>query len=134
MNKEFSFSSKAVNQSLIFGIILLGCGVAIIFLGRINVMAIVFGFLLILMSFWQKKNKPVILLDDHLILKAAPIAPKKMVLYSDIKSIGGDLVRKGFLMVNDSGTEKKVVLPFMALTAEDRAALVSELQLKIKKN
>ncbi|HXC06932.1 MAG TPA: hypothetical protein VNZ86_19370 [Bacteroidia bacterium] len=134
MNKSFPFSQKAINQSLIFGGVLLACGIAIVFLGRLNVTAMTFGLLLILMGLWQKKNSPVILLDDHLILKQAPIAPKRMILYSDIQSLGGDLTRRAFLMVNDAGKEKKIVLPFQALSVEDRLELVNVLQSKLKKN
>lgn len=134
MSKEFIFSKRVTNTTLIIGVCAIVLGVVCLFIGAYNaVFFIVGGVIFVYSSYWQKNNKPVILMDDHLIMKAGPIAPKKIIFYKDMKSIGGDLVKKAFLIYDDAGTEKKLFLPLPQLEEDDRQLLINELQVRIKK-
>ncbi|HEX7415438.1 MAG TPA: hypothetical protein VF411_15455 [Bacteroidia bacterium] len=134
MEKEFMFSKRIVNLSLIVGGCALASGVLLVFLGAYNAaFFIAFGALFLYIGNWQKNNKPIILMDDHFIMKAAPIAPKKMILYKDMKSLGGDLVKKAFIIYDEAGKEKKLFLPLPSLVEDDRQVLIKELQERIAK-
>ena len=134
MEKEFMFSKRIVNLSLIVGGCMLAVGVLLLIIGaRYNFTMIGCGAVFLYIGTWQKNNKPIIRMDDHFIMKAAPIAPKKMILYKDMKSLGGDLVKKAFIIYDEAGKEKKLFLPLPSLVEDDRQMLIKELQERIAK-
>jgi hypothetical protein len=131
MTKELSFSTKTSNLYIIVGSVSLGCALIIAALGVPNYFLLGSSPLFIFIGLWYKNNKMITIEEDHFVMKAAPAAPKRMILFTEIKSLDGDLIKRASIMINENGAEKKINIPINFLTPEDRELLIKELQNKI---
>jgi hypothetical protein len=84
------------------------------------------GILQIFFANWQKK--PIIKVhNDHFEMKITPIAPKHLILFSDIKEIIEVNEKKALLKTKD----KEISVPLKILTIPDGKKLLDLLQLKL---
>lgn len=121
-------------MQLILGIVFIIMGVGmIVTLGSSGMGIIVAsGVLFLIVYAWGKGTAIVKLEDDHMEMKAAIAAPRKMVLYTEMKSIDRVSDKKAFLIFNQDGKENKLRLPLNVLTDEDRKVLLGGLTRKMK--
>lgn len=129
-NREFFIKESFLTLQLVSGIVVLVLGgVMLVLFGSMGFFILI-GILMIVIYAWGKGRPIVKLEDDHMEIKTGIAAPKKMILYSEIKSIERVSVKKVFLQVQGEGGNKKVRLPVNVLTDEAQKILLRELRQK----
>lgn len=87
----------------------------------------------VLMAGWSRRARPVQVYDEHLELKAAPLASRKRVRFADIASIDRANAKKVSLLVRAEGKPKprKIRLPLHLLSTEDGSWLLGHLEARV---
>ncbi len=114
---------------LIMGIVLVALGLAVMFMtNRGGGLQIGLGAMFIVFHF-AFGTKPVVTLhDDYFDMKAAPLAARQLVRYSDITSLDTPRPKKASVITRSG---KTIGLPLGILTVNDRESLVSEIRKRI---
>ena len=113
-------------------IVLIVVGVILIAMGSaIGMTQIVLGILMLVLNttFWTKPF--LILHNDYLEMKGAPLAAKQLIRYGNIKEIARPTPKKAHIMVAQNSTEKKINLPLVLLEETERENLINTLQSRI---
>lgn len=72
---------------------------------------------------------PVVrVLRDHLEIKAAPLAARRLIAYDDVRGIEQPSAKKAFAIVERAGRTERVRLPLNLLTPQDGARLLALLR------
>ena len=81
--QEFTASEKTINRTFYMGIFMIVAGIALFFLTGFSIL-VGLGILYIIMGAISKNRKIIILYPDHLEIKLAPLASKKLLKYDQI--------------------------------------------------
>src|SRR5690606_32654947 len=76
---------------------------------------------------WARKNPIVRLSQDHIEVKAAPLAPLRLVRYGDIERLDIVSPTKANLWIKGGAVQR---LPIVALEPEQRTALTAAIDAK----
>ena len=123
---EFKTSSTWIVMYVISGVVFVIMGLAMpryLFVGVGAVFCIVGGYLKMVPILWLR--------DDHLAMKIAPAAPKKLVLYKEIDSIDEVSPKKLIVRATVDGSTKKIKVPLNMLPPSDRADFLAELKKRV---
>lgn len=118
------------------GVFMIVVGALLFFVGGVGgAIQIGVGLMLIIFNLFFWWTKPLIILhEDYLEMKAAPVAAKFLVRYRDIVALNQPHPKKAHLMVHNSNAQKRINLPLAVLTAMDRDSLVKNLHRRMAKN
>ena len=87
----------------------------------------------VLIIFFAKGNQPLVILhDDHLEMKAAPLAKKHLIRYTDVKYLTSASPKQAYFFFTNRKGSKKISLPLVALSADDRKQLMNALRNKLR--
>lgn len=140
-NRKFFLTGSTIKFYLISGLIFAGVGVlSFVFndKGTGNNFLIIVGIVFIAIAVWSKGRVVVTLAEDHMDIKTAPAAPRKMILYSEMNSIEkAPPKKKAFipysliLHYTQDGKTKKIRVPIVTDENGDENTFVNELESKI---
>ncbi|MFK8002758.1 MAG: hypothetical protein AB8H86_24450 [Polyangiales bacterium] len=123
---EFKYRSSGftgTNVGMGMGVVLILVGVATLSTGGAGVVALPVGILHLVMHVWNRGRAVVTLHDDHLDMKAAPLAGRKLIRYTDISAL--EVQGKATKIITKDGA---VALPLLVLEPEDAEKFVAELK------
>lgn len=130
---EFKIKQSQSTLYISLGIAAFVLGVLILLLTGRGSFGFGIGILIFILGLWQRNRTIVTLSEDRFEMKVAIAAPKILLGYNEIKSIGSE-GKKAWIVADYNGRpDKKIVLPSAFLSAEDLQNLVTELRARIQK-
>lgn len=110
------------------GVILVCLGVIGIFVSATIASMLGGGVVCLVAARWLESNPIVTLHGDHMEMKVAIAAPRKLILFADIEKLVRQSAKKVQLHTKQG---KKVALPVASLDDKTAAELVTELQRRV---
>ncbi|MCT4673786.1 MAG: hypothetical protein N4A37_11160 [Prolixibacteraceae bacterium] len=122
-NKSYFVKESLIKEQIKVGSIMLAIGI-IVYLITENFGIIAASSIYLFAAFWQKKRKPIRLLDRYIEIKVAPIAPSLQIRYTDITKIEDISDKKVIIHCHD---RMKANIPVALICYEDKKDLLNRL-------
>jgi len=125
--REFHFKQSGMdgtNSNMILSFVMIGFGAISLTVTGGGGLPIGIGVMFLLTTSWKKGRSLITLHEDHLEMKAAPLAARQLILYRDISMLDDSAGPKKVYLLTGG---KRVRLPTHALEVPDQHELIAEL-------